>query len=436
MKSMNFFAVVLIILVGFSAQAQQTDKETTAPNTEKSVTLTVVPATPATPSLAEPVIPVLTKAQTESRKIYTVISDHYHVESYISQDDANLLSQELESRFAVYNQLFRFVPNGTKTTLRVTAFDSKEAYDSYISAKLTGSHPDGAVYLHYNQENLRELLINRNTEAEALLLPNQAFIQYLRAFVSYPPTWFNKGFTLYYYTLNYDPVRAASDTSTPGPLVFEENLTLLESVRGMVNSMPSLKTLFLDGSPSAELSWALISFFLKSGNADYLRTLTECFMILNKTASTQENTEKVLERMVQYTDWDAFERDFKVYINSRKTFNELIAEGLVAYGEQDLIRAKNAFAAARDQQPAHYVPYYYLGLLAYDAKEFDTARDYYETSLNKSGGTDTAMIALALGFNMAAAGHNSEAIAWLQKAAAIDPDNYTMRVNDLIRRLQ
>ncbi|MDR2150203.1 MAG: hypothetical protein LBO67_05210 [Spirochaetaceae bacterium] len=430
MKRLYFFTFVLLIFVSSSARAQQLDKESALPTTEASV------SAPGTPALQEPLSPIITKASLEPRKTYMVLSDHYQVESYISQEDATLLSQELESRFVMYNQLFRFVPKGAKTTLRVTAFDSKEAYDTYLTAKLAGSHPDGAVYLHYSQENLRELLINRGTDAEMRLLPNQAFIQYLRAFVPYPPTWFNKGFSLYYYTLSYDPVRAGTDSSTPGPLVFEENLTLLESVRSMVNSMPSLKTLLLDGSPSPELSWALVSFFLKSGNTDYLRTLTECFMILDKSASTQENTEKVLERIAQYTDWDAFERDFKVYINSRKTFNELINEGLRAYGEHDLIRAKNAFVAARDQQPAHYVPYYYLGLLAYDAKEFDAAREHYETSFIKSGGTDTAMIALALGFNMAAAGRNSEAIVWLQKAAAIDPEQYTTRVNDLIRRLQ
>ena len=424
MKRSFFFIAALITLVAFFAQAQQS---------ANTISVQAIPSiTVVTPSLPDPP-PILTAISVDGN--YTVVSDHYHVESQISQEDAILLSQELESRFAVYNTLFRFVPNGVKTNLRVTAFGNKESYDAYIQAKLGASYPDGALYIHYSQENLRELLINRGTDSEALLLPNQAFIQYLRAFVSYPPEWFNKGFALYYYTLTFDPVNASSDTKTPGPLVFDENLSLLESVRTLINSTSSLKTLFLDNAPSSSLSWALVSFCLKSGNADYFRTLTESFIILDKDASTEANTEKVLERMLQYTNWDAFERDFKAYINSKKTFNELIEEGLASYNAHDFIRARNAFAAASGQQPAHYLPYYYLGLLSYDEKEFDKAKDYYEKSFDKSEGSDSAIIALALGFNMAAAGRNSEAITWLQKASAKDP-NQTVRINNIIRTLQ
>jgi tetratricopeptide (TPR) repeat protein len=438
MKRALFFVVLVGSVLALSWTQESIPGGTGDSTVPAPTAITPADSVPDTlPTASEP---ASTTVPAERRQTYQVISDHYRVESYLSLDDAALLSQELENRFAVYNQLFRFNPYGTKMALHVLAFDNKDEYDRYISAKLTGPHPDGAVYLHYNQVNLRELLVHRGSADEAVLLPNQAFIQYLRSFVSYPPTWLNKGFALYYYTLTFDPltagVKTGSDNAAPTPLVFEENLALLETVRGMVDTMPSLRALLLDAAPSPELSWALVSFFLWSGNSDYLRTLTESFMLLDRTANMPENAQKVLDRIAQYTAWDQLEHDFRAYIASRKTFNELIEDGLTAYREQNVTLAKSAFTAAHDLQPSHYAPYYYLGLLAYDAKDFDTAQQYYETSLEKSGGTDASMIFLALGFNMAAAGRSNDAIAWLQKAAVADPEHYASRVDDLIKRLE
>ncbi|MDR2101428.1 MAG: hypothetical protein LBP43_02540 [Treponema sp.] len=357
-------------------------------------------------------------------------SRYYEVVSDIGGADAEALSRELEGRFIVYNRLFRFNPGNLTAPLKVRAYRNEADYDAYISARLGETRP-GAVYLHYNQAERRELVIHRGGDDEGRLLPHQAFIQFLRAFIPNPPAWLREGFGIYFSTLTLN-----GDT---GALEYEENLSWLETVKNLRAGPPSPESVLLAdtrGIPEnfQSVSWALVSFFLNSGNEDYFRTITESFMVLSPPASAAENGEAVFKHITLWTDIKTLEENYHAYIDARKTFVELLEEGQRAYAAKDPGAAELAFMGALDQKPTHYAPYYYLGLLSYEERNYNLAEHYYRSA--QQYGADAALVSYALGVNAAAAGRREAAISFLEQAAMTSPERYHQKAADLIARLR
>jgi tetratricopeptide (TPR) repeat protein len=179
-------------------------------------------------------------------------------------------------------------------------------------------------------------------------------------------------------------------------------------------------------------SWALVSFLLNGGR-DYFRTLTEIFMLLSPDASAAENSEAVARRFSLWNDFETTARDFGNYLSSRKTFKELMDDGQSAYSMGNFMSAELSFMAAMDQRPSDYAPYYYLGLLFYEGRDYAAAEQYYLASEER--GADAALINYALGINAVSAGRYDDAAGYLRKAAALDPARYRTRVEDTLRRI-
>jgi hypothetical protein len=377
------------------------------------------------------VFPVMAQYDTTNPIRVEVRNQFFDVISDGGSYDAETLSREMELRFDVYNRLFRFDANGLPGPLRVIAFRDKGAYDSYVESKL-GSTRDGAVYLHYNQPEKRELIVHRGSPEEERMLPHQAFIQYLRAYIPYPPTWMREGFAIYFNTLKFD--------KNTRELRYEENLSWLETVKNLGDHQPSLESVFLAdirGAPEyfQPVSWAIVSFLLNSGgNGDYFRAITEAFMVLQPEKSAGDNSQAVLNRLTSWTNLDQMRTDYEGYLISRKTFAELIDAGQKAYSAKEYGEAESYFLAGLYQKPTHYAPYYYLGLLAYDEKNYEMAEAYYRSALQY--GADNALVNYALGINAATAGKNSEAIVYLQAAASESPERYRERAESIIIRLK
>jgi tetratricopeptide (TPR) repeat protein len=359
-----------------------------------------------------------------------LVRGYYRVFSQRGQADAELLAQEMEQRFNEYNRLFRFDGQKLQSPLVVRAFENREAYNAYVSSRL-GRTREGAVYLHYNQRERRELVILRGSSEEAWMLAHQAFIQFFRAFIPSPPSWMQEGFAIYFNTLGFD--HAARK------LTYEENLSWLEPVKNLGQSLPPPESLFLAdvrGIPEnfQGLSWALVSFFLNGGNQEYFRTLIETFLLLSDSASAAVNSERVMQRIAHWIDISAFQNEYRNYLTGRKTFKQLIDEGQAAYAAKDYSRAEEFFLQALNQRPGQHISYYYLGLLAFERKSHERAEEYYRLALQY--GAEGALLHYALGINAAEAGRAAEAINYLQEAARLSPQRYKERVDNLISRLK
>jgi hypothetical protein len=360
-----------------------------------------------------------------------VRSLYFDVVSDSGSYDAETLLRELELRFEVYNRLFRFNVAALPSPLKVRSISNKAEYDRYVMERL-GSTRDGAVYLHYQTPASRELIINRGSAEESRMVPHQAFIQYFRAFISQPPTWMREGFAIYFNTLKFD--KAARE------LRYEENLSWLETVKNLGANGPNLETVFLAdlrGQPEyfQPVSWALVSFFLNAGgNNEYFRTLTESFMLLSDQRSAAENAQSVLDRLLRWTNLEQMTADYQNYINSRRTFAELVGAGQQAYSARDYVSATSYFQGAIYQKPTHYAPYYYLGLISYENHDFDNAEVYYRTALNY--GADVALLNYALGVNAATANRAADAVNYLETAVATDPARYREKAEAILVRLR
>ncbi|MDR1031091.1 MAG: hypothetical protein LBL76_09505 [Treponema sp.] len=388
----------------------------------------------------------------------TITSKYYTVQTDSGSADAAILAQELETRFKLYNSVFHFKEETIQAPLKVRVYTSKEDYDAYIFEHLEQKTSPGAVYLHYNQPERRELVIHRGSPEEARMFPHQAFIQYLRAFIPHPPAWLREGFAIYFSTLIFEPAvpgvqteisARSSGSSEPnrgslGGLIYEENLAWLETVKNLGDKAPSLESVFLadmQGPPEylQSVSWALVSFFKDSGpkdsrKIDYQRILYECFILLSDSASSPANADVVFNHILSWTTLEALEEDYKEYLYARKTFGELIVEGQQAYKDKDFKTAEVAFRQALQQRRTHYAPHYYLGLLAYDQKQYDAAETYYRSALQY--GADPALVFYAQGVNAASAGRNQDAIAFLEQAGTLAPAQYKEQTDMLIRRLR
>ncbi|MCL2479743.1 MAG: hypothetical protein FWF22_09580 [Treponema sp.] len=353
------------------------------------------------------------------------------------------IKQELELRFDIYNRLFRFDPSLLSAPLKVNVFSDKGAYDRYVKERLGETKP-GAIYLHYSDIGKRELVIHHGSPEETSMLAHQAFLQYFRAFVANPPSWMREGFAIYFSSLHVNP---------QGKADYEENLLWLESVKNLGAGLPTPETLFQADIPGAApqkppenlsenpagapekfqiSSWALVSFLLNGGQ-DYFRDLTDSFMLLSPSAPAEENSRAVMKRFSLWNDFDVMDKDFRSYLESRKTYKELIEDGQNAYSRGDTMNAELCFMTARDERPSEYAPYYYLGLLSYEEKDYDAAEQYYKSSLER--GADEALLNYALGINAAAAGRINDAKEYLGKAAGLDPARYKTRVNDLLNKI-
>jgi tetratricopeptide (TPR) repeat protein len=364
-----------------------------------------------------------------------LVTDHYEIYSEdreAAEGAVEWIAGDLEGRFAVYTRLFRFNPQFLEAPLKVRLIGDTAAYNEYLVEKL-GERSAGALYLHYRQRDRRELVINYGDGTGwERALPYQSFVQYLRSFIANPPSWIEDGFAIYFSTLSIEG----------GELAYAENLSWLERVKELP-AVPIRDILLLHTQDSGvlfsredygALSWALVSFFLNSGDDEYFRSLLECFLLLSPEAGLTENSTVLAEWIESWNGFENLERDYYAYIGARKTFPELMNEGRRAYGEGDLDAAEPAFVVARDQRPGHYAPYYYLGLIAYGRGDWDRAERYYNSSLER--GADSALVYYALGLNAAAAEQGGRAVEFLQLAIDADPARYRERADALLRRLQ
>ncbi|MDR2663626.1 MAG: hypothetical protein LBC31_11580 [Treponema sp.] len=343
-----------------------------------------------------------------------------------SSPDA-VYSAEMELRFEAFNKVFCFNPALLSSPLRVRVFADKQEYDRYVTSKLGSTRP-GAVYLHYNNPVNRELVILQGSAEEKTVVPHQAFVQFLRAFIPGAPAWIREGFAVYFTTLAFNREKNA--------LEYEENLSWLETVKKSALSPEAVLQADTGGIPAnfQAYAWSLVSFFLAETGSPYYRSLTDAFTVLVPGAGPQDNSRAVYGRLTLFTPIAALTRDYNAYIAAKKTFTELIDEGQKAYGAKNYAAAAELFRKAGTLKPGHYAPPYYLGLLAYEDKKYAEAEGFYKTALDY--GAEKALVQYARGVNAAASGKKSEAAAFLEEAAAADSAKYKARAEDLIKRLQ
>ncbi len=361
----------------------------------------------------------------------------YSVWSDVSQEAAGKLAQTLEGLFDVYNEYFRFDESRLKAPLSVRSFATKGAFDAYLG-KIIGQSKDDFVYLHYPTAERSELVIfaKDNADEFSASLAHQAFVQFLKAFVHEPPLWMREGFAVYF-------EKTAANAAT-GKVEYVENTAWLETVKllyGQKALLP-IERVMLMGSDAAlasldvfyPQSWALVSFFVGSPDRRYNRFIWDAIALLGQDATLDANQAAVRDFFLRWHSGSAAEADFIGFLDGQKTFAELVTTGVKAYGDKDLDSAGKLFAQALSKNSSSYIPHYYLGLIAYARNDYALADSYYKNAL--SLGADAPITNYALGINAFASRRFDDAVLYLNKAKEGDPERYTEKVSEIMKRIE
>jgi len=430
MKTFHPFALILALALALAlpafGQVASTPPASAAPPAAAPAATT--PAATTAPAATVPAASVAPPpAPAEGR--------HYLVKSDLGPERSAKLLLRLESAYNVYSKVFRFYDSRLPAPLVVREFATKADFDAYL-LQVAGETRGDFVYLHYPSPQKRELLLFPKAEPEySASLAHQAFAQYLNAFIQQPPLWMRMGFSTFFETLRWTEAGEVAS--------FDENLGWLETVKNLQakNGLIPLDRLLSATPEEAKTAvevlypeaWAFVSFLMNDSTGDFTRLLWETLATLGPDAELAENQSLVLLRVTDWYGIKETEKAFQAYVTSRKTFPELIAEGIEVYGRKDYALASTAFGEANLLEPDSFVPPYYLGLIAYAKGDYSAADSSYRKAA--SLGCDGATISYAIGLNAIARGLVDEGATSLAGAAAAAPDRYKTKVEDLLKKL-
>lgn len=372
------------------------------------------------------------------------VTAHYDVTSSAGQQDAQAVANELEAFFGLFNSYFHFDPSSLSYKLAVRIFQSKKEFDGYLSGIVPGTRGT-FVFLQY-QDPTRSELVGFHQQPDdstfTVSLLHHGFVQFLRSFVSQPPLWLQEGFAVYFESSEYD--------ATKGDAIFHPNLGWVPTLKDAANRylstkdssaiIPLASLLSMDASgANAELSsfypesWALVSFLEESDQKAYNRVLWDAISSLGPSSTVAENSAAIQKRAFSWISETQLGSDFAAYIQSVKTFPELIADGTQAYASGDLARAAKDFDGAIALDEKSDVPYYYLGLIKYAGRDYYQAEHYFQAALQAGG--DPGLVNYALGINAYADNRIDDAKTFLGLALASNSPDYKDKASFLLSQI-
>ena len=428
-------AIALLALAFVTAQdaAGNTSGNTASGNAAAAGAQTAAPA--AAPAESSPAAAAATPVAAPRPEMALSESARYVVYSEGGAARAADLDARLEALFGLYNGLFHFDPAILGAKLHVREFSDKAGFDAYLN-QVAGQTKDDFVYLHYTSLERSELLLfTKDGESGEASLAHQAFVQYLKAFVKNPPVWMRDGFAVYFESARWD---AASRT-----MAFPENLSWLETAKALQakGSLLPLEKLLAMGQEDSRASldvfypeaWAFASFLVNAKDKAYNRLLWDSISTLKRDAALADNQAAVGNLVASWYGVDAAQSAFTAYLSGRKTFGDLLTDGVAAYNAKTYDAAKADFEAAAALDATSYVPPYYLGLIAYGAGDYSLAEYSYRTALKL--GCDPATTNYALGVNAFAQNRMDEAKTYLSAAKTADTARYGAKADELLKRL-
>jgi len=382
------------------------------------------------------VLPVGLSAQTSTFAEYE--TDHFRVLSEVGEAHAKATAEKLESLLYLFNDYFHFDLDELPVRLRARFFSSQDRYDTYLRRVIDQTRDD-FVYLHYTDLAKSELVgFDTDEESFDVSLKHQGFIQFLRAFIPNPPLWMREGFAVYFEDVEFD--------SDLGTAVYRENLSWLETVQAAidgtvtVNPIPLLDMLEMDVSTARDQievfypqAWAIVSFLLNSDNRDYNRIMWDSISALDPEASLAENSEAVYKHAFSWEEETLLVDAFTTYLSGRRSFRTLVQDGIDQYASGDLSSAEESFVTALKLREDNFIPFYYMGLINYDRKNYSLSDFYYKEALDK--GATQALTYYALGVNAYADNRFDDAVSYLEETIRLDPASYQDKAGQLLERI-
>ncbi len=368
-------------------------------------------------------------------------TDHYRVYTDVSKDYAEDVAKRLEGALVLFNEMFHFDLSVLPDKFKVILFSDKSGFDSYLTRILNHSRAN-FVYIHYTDFRRSELVGFRKADELAFnaSLLHQAFIQFLKTYIPNPPIWLREGIATYFENSSFD--------ATKGQFQFKPNYAWLDSLKTILSGRSTGKSpiplsvlLTMDNDSVQEKvnifypeAWGVVTFLLHSEDKRYNRIFWETLHALDAEKSIHDNSLIVMKNVFSWYDESQMIKDFTAYIQSIKTFNDLITQGINYYTTEDYDKSYDLFMESLTVEPKNYIPYYYLGLISYSQREYAQAEGYYKAAL--ALGAEESVTKYALGVNAYADNRYEIATSYLKEAKELDASKYSDKVDSLLQRME
>ncbi len=370
---------------------------------------------------------------------YNYVSEHYKVNSDVSRQYAQQVAVKMEAAMDVFNSILHFGASDSPTGLKVTIFEDKTGFDAYLD-KILGHTRDNFVYIHYSDPSKSELVgfIKEDEKEYNASLLHQGFIQFFKAAIPNPPIWLREGIATYLENCLWN--------DKTQQFKYRPNYAWLDSLKAIIRGddgpAPPLVSLLARSNESLQvqfetfypMAWGAVAFLMESDFNEYNRILWDSLSILAPAKSLKENSLDVMRNILAWHDEKHMVRDFRSFINSIKTFYDLVSEGINRYTLEDYEEAVQNFKEALALEPQNYIPYYYLGLISYANREYIQAEGYYKAAL--ALGAETSLTNYALGVNAFADNNFDQASTYLAQARDQNPRKYSDKVDSLLLRIE
>jgi len=371
---------------------------------------------------------------------YSYTADHYRVYTDVSEDYAKNVAKKLEGALVLFNDMFHFDLSELPDKFKVTIFREKSGFDSYLTRIL--DHPRANfVYIHYSDFRKSELVGFRKIDETAFnsSLLHQAFIQFLKAYIPNPPIWIREGIATYLENSDYD--------SNTEEFTFKPNFAWLNTLKMIASGeavdnppIPLSILLTMDRDRVQERidtfypqAWGIVTFLLQTDEKKYNRIFWDSLHALSAENSIKVNSLNVMKKVFRWYDESQMIKDFRAYIESIKTFNDLVTDGINFYTLEEYDKSYDIFMRSLAVEPQNYIPYYYLGMISYSQKEYAQAEGYYKAAL--ALGAEESVTKYALGVNAFADNRFDEAVSYLNEAKKLNPAKYSDKTDALVQRM-
>jgi tetratricopeptide (TPR) repeat protein len=360
---------------------------------------------------------------------------HYQVASDRGEARALEIARTLEAAFALFGDTFHPEAIAPAASLRVRIFGVKADYDAYLQSLIGETRPD-FVYVSYRDPARSELVGFERPAAEFnRSLLHYGLIQFLSILQPTTPLWLAEGAAAY----------LEASTLQDGRFVWQPNYAWLDSLKGQLAGgqarLPITELLAVDKTRAAReintfypAAWGLVHFLAQSPEKRYNRLLWDSMSAVQPAATLAENSARIVQRAFAWVDGAVLQRDFEAFILGIRTFGDLLKKGTDDFTAGRLEEAEKALSAATALRPDSYTPYYYLGLISYQRKNYVRAAELYTRSMEL--GIEPALIQYALGVNAFADKKYAEAAVYLRRAKELDPKAYGEKADSLLKRIE
>ena len=377
---------------------------------------------------------VLAAASAYSQALPSASFGHYQVSSDRGESRALEIARTMEAAFALFSDTFHPEAAAAAGSLRVRVFGVKADYDAYLQGLIGETRPD-FVYISYRDPARSELVGFERPAAElSRSLLHYGLIQFLSAHAPGAPLWLAEGMAAY----------LEASTLQSGRYLWQANYAWLDALKGLLKGgarLPIAELLVVDKERAAReinlfypTAWGLVHFLEESPDKRYNRLLWDSIAALEPAAALADNSARVARLAFAWVDPARLQADFESFVLGLRTYNDLVKEGTDLYAGARLEEAEKAFNAALALRPDSPTPYYYLGLIGYQRKNYAKAAELYGRA--QELGIEAALIQYAMGVNAFADKKYDQAAAYLRRAKEQDAKAYGEKADSLLKRIE